>query len=299
MRKEIRTGLFAIIVIAAALVAVEFLRGKDIFSRNNTYYIIYGNVEGLEVSTPVTVGGFQAGRISDIEYNPRTLDYTVTVSISPEFSIPSDSRMTVYSADILGTKKIKVTAGTSPVPASPGDTLPGGSESDLLSSAAGSIQPVAAGLDSLITALNQAVGSINLILDSDNRARIDDILASLSTSADNISAITSEVSCSDISGIIARISSITASLDSAAAAATKTVTNAEEITASLRDAQPGATVDSIRIMIGRLQDPSGSIGKLIYSDSLYNSLTRLSNDLDSLVRGIRADPKKYIKISVF
>lgn len=109
MRIEVKTGLYAVIIIAATLFIVEFLRGKDIFSKNNTYYIIYPSVDGIEVSTAVTVGGFSAGRISEIQYNRESADYTVQVSISRQFSIPEDSKMVIYSSDILGTKKIKQT----------------------------------------------------------------------------------------------------------------------------------------------------------------------------------------------
>ena len=75
-----------------------------------------------------------------------------------------------------------------------------------------------------------------------------------------------------LSTLAGSISPVAAGLDSAAASAGNTLANAEEITAGLRDAGLGAAVDSI---------------------------TRLSNDLDSLIRGIKEDPKKYIKISVF
>ena len=37
MRKEIKIGAFAVIVLAVALFMIEFLKGKDIFSRINTY----------------------------------------------------------------------------------------------------------------------------------------------------------------------------------------------------------------------------------------------------------------------
>lgn len=301
MRIEVKTGLYAVIIIAATLFIVEFLRGKDIFSKNNTYYIIYPSVDGIEVSTAVTVGGFPAGRISEIQYNRESADYTVQVSISRQFSIPEDSRMLIYSSDILGTKKIKVAAGTSSVPASAGDTLTGGFEADMLSTLAGSISPVAAGLDTLIQNLNTAVTSVNLLLSESNREQVSALLSTLSSTADDLSVLswTLRDRSPEISDIILRLNSISAALDSAAASAGNTLANAEEITAGLRDAGLGAAVDSIRILTGRLQDPSGSIGRLITSDSLYNSITRLSNDLDSLIRGIKEDPKKYIKISVF
>lgn len=301
MRIEVKTGLYAVIIIAATLFIVEFLRGKDIFSKNNTYYIIYPSVDGIEVSTAVTVGGFPAGRISEIQYNRESADYTVQVSISRQFSIPEDSRMLIYSSDILGTKKIKVAAGTSSVPASAGDTLTGGFEADMLSTLAGSISPVAAGLDTLIQNLNTAVTSVNLLLSESNREQVSALLSTLSSTADDLSVLSGTLRdrSPEISDIILRLNSISAALDSAAASAGNTLANAEEITAGLRDAGLGAAVDSIRILTGRLQDPSGSIGRLITSDSLYNSITRLSNDLDSLIRGIKEDPKKYIKISVF
>ena len=92
MRKEIKTGLFAVIVLAVVLFMIEFLKGRDIFSRNNTYYIIYPSVEGLSVSTGVTVGGYAAGIVSNIAYNRQTMDYTVSASISREFEIPEDFR---------------------------------------------------------------------------------------------------------------------------------------------------------------------------------------------------------------
>ncbi len=224
MRIEVKTGLYAVIIIAATLFIVEFLRGKDIFSKNNTYYIIYPSVDGIEVSTAVTVGGFPAGRISEIQYNRESADYTVQVSISRQFSIPEDSRMVIYSSDILGTKKIKVAAGTSSVPASAGDTLTGGFEADMLSTLAGSISPVAAGLDTLIQNLNTAVTSVNLLLSESNREQVSALLSTLSSTADDLSALSGTLRdrSPEISDIILRLNSISAALDSAAASAGNT-----------------------------------------------------------------------------
>lgn len=301
MRKEVRIGLFAAAVTAAAVFTVEFLKGKDIFSKTDTYYIIYPSVDGVDVSTAVTVGGYTAGRVSDVEYNPETMNYTVTVSVSREFTFPDDSRMEVYSSDIMGTRKIRIAAGSSNTTAESGDTIRGIIEPDILSSLAGSIEPVAAGLDTLVRGLNRTVESVNLILDENSRDRINSILGNMEAITENLSltASTFRDKNPEIRQIITRLSSISARLDSAAVSAAGTLDNAEAVTASLRDARIGETVESIHSLVLRLQDPSGSLGRLIVSDSLYNSLTQLSNDLDSLVRKIEDDPKRYIKISVF
>ena len=294
MRKEIKTGVFAVIVLAVALFMIEFLKGKDIFSRNNTYYIIYPSVEGLSVSTGVTVGGYAAGIVSDIVYNRQTMDYTVSASISREFDIPKDSYIEVYSSDILGTRKLRVRMGSSSVMASSGDTLRGCVEADMLSAITGS-------LDSLMRSIRTTVESVNLILDEENRTEVRQLLKRLNSTAGNLDRVSAMLQSKspDIETLLSNLSSISATLDSAATAINGTAANAEAITASLKEADLTGMTDTIRSLAGRLQDPDGSIGKLMSSDSLYNALTALSNDLDSLVNNIRKDPKKYIKISIF
>lgn len=294
MRKEIKIGAFAVIVLAVALFMIEFLKGKDIFSRNNTYYIIYPSVEGLSISTGITVGGYAAGVISDITYNRQTMDYTVSASVSREFDIPEDSFIEIYSSDILGTKKLRVKMGTSGVMASSGDTLRGCMETDMLSSVTG-------GLDSLMRSIGTTVESVNLILNEENRAEFRLLLKRLNRTAGNLEKISAMLQSKspDIETLLSNLSSISATLDSAATAISGTTANAEAITASLNEADLKGMTDSIRSLAGRLQSPDGSIGKLMRSDSLYNTLTALSSDLDSLVNNIRKDPKKYIKISIF
>lgn len=294
MRKEIKIGAFAVIVLAVALFMIEFLKGKNIFSRNNTYYIIYPSVEGLSISTGITVGGYAAGVISDIAYNRQTMDYTVSASVSREFDIPEDSFIEIYSSDILGTKKLRVKMGSSPVMATSGDTLRGCMETDMLSSVTG-------GLDSLMRSIGTTVESVNLILNEENRAEVRQLLQRLNRTAGNLDNISSMLQSKspDIEALLSNLSSISATLDSAATAISGTAANAEAITASLNEADLKGMTDSIRSLAGRLQSPDGSIGKLMRSDSLYNTLTALSSDLDSLVNSIRRDPKKYIKISIF
>ena len=294
MRKEIKTGLFAVIVLAVALFMIEFLKGKDIFSRNNTYYIIYPSVEGLSVSTGVTVGGYAAGIVSNIAYNRQTMDYTVSASISREFEIPEDSYIEIYSADILGTRKLRVRMGSSSVMASSGDTLRGCMETDMITSITGS-------LDSLMKSIGTTVESVNLILDEENRSEVRQLLKRLNNTAGNLDKVSAMLQSKspDIETLLSNLSSISTTLDSAVTTISGTAANAEAVTASLREADLAGMTDSIRSLAGRLQDPDGSIGKLMDSDSLYNALTALSNDLDSLVNNIRKDPKKYIKISIF
>ena len=301
MKKEIKIGLFAVLVLAVAFVLIEFLKGKDIFSRNNTFHVVYPTVEGISPSTSVTIGGYAAGIVSDLSYNTDTRDYTVTFSISKDFTIPKDSRIEVYSSDLLGTKKLRVVMGDSPENAESGDTLSGSAEADMLSSLAGSIQPAMLRLDTLLLSLGTTVESINMILDETNRNNIRELISNLNSTSEALKEVTSGIRDKnpEIAGLIRNLNSVSARLDSASRAVNGTMANAETITESLANAGLGETVSAIDSLVRKAQDPDGSVGKLLGSDSLYNALTNLAGSLDSLVGDIRKDPKKYIKISIF
>jgi phospholipid/cholesterol/gamma-HCH transport system substrate-binding protein len=75
--------------------------------------------------------------------------------------------------------------------------------------------------------------------------------------------------------------------------------NVNAITSSLSKAELDKTIESLRNLSEKLQDPNGSVGKLLSTDSLHNAVNTLINDVDKLVKGISENPKKYIKVSVF
>ena len=59
------------------------------------------------------------------------------------------------------------------------------------------------------------------------------------------------------------------------------------------------SVASFKELLTKVNDPEGTIGKLLVDDSVYNSVDELLGDVDVLVRKIQENPKKYIRISIF
>ncbi len=67
-----------------------------------------------------------------------------------------------------------------------------------------------------------------------------------------------------------------------------------------------STVDSLQILSRRLGETvnamnsgKGTAGKLINDDMLYKKLTSSVADLDSLLLDIKANPKRYVRFSLF
>ena len=53
------------------------------------------------------------------------------------------------------------------------------------------------------------------------------------------------------------------------------------------------------LLVKQINSGRGSAGKLIYSDSLYESLKVLVIDLDSLIKDLEEHPEDYVNFSVF
>lgn len=301
MRKEVKIGILAVVIIFATFMAVNFLKGEDLFTNSIKLKTVYQSVEGLSVSSPVTIQGYKVGNISDLSYNPTERHYELLFTVSDDFDIPSDSYLEVYSSDILGSKALRIVLGKSQQTLESGDQIPGRVATDLIGQVLSSLTGTKSKIDSLLNGLNTTVNSLNKVLSDKTTEDIEVVIREVKTTLSHFSEIAAAVNnkTPEIESLITNISSISAALDSSSSAIQSTIENAKSITDSIASADLVASINSLKGLLDSIQNENGTIGKLLTSDSLYNSITSLSTNLDSLVSKIERDPKKYIKISVF
>ena len=58
-------------------------------------------------------------------------------------------------------------------------------------------------------------------------------------------------------------------------------------------------MDNANALIADVKNGRGTVGQLVSNDSLYNNLNKTIESIDLLVKDIKADPSKYINITVF
>ena len=95
------------------------------------------------------------------------------------------------------------------------------------------------------------------------------------------------------------LSELSAKLNSIAAKADTTMSDVNTVVASISEADLQGVISSMKILLDNMNDPDGTVGKLFVDNSVYDSVDTLLNDIDSLIRKIQENPKKYLKISVF
>lgn len=52
-------------------------------------------------------------------------------------------------------------------------------------------------------------------------------------------------------------------------------------------------------LLSAVNDQRGTAGQLVYNEELYKSLTQITNELNSLIKDFKKNPRRYIKFSVF
>lgn len=296
--KELKIGIFVVVVLTASFFLINYLRGKDILNREIEISARYADVEGLVPSAPVYIRGYKAGKVTEVEYDPSSDDFKVTCSILNDFRIPSDSRMMIYGVDIMGTKGIRIDQGASSELVADGGELASASEPSLLDGLAAGVAPLMDKVGKTLDSLNITVSSVNRILSDENIART---LAHMERTVKSVSVIASDLEgkSDELNSFVENLAVLSSKFISISGKADTLMSDVSAAVASINADDLRETVSSFRNLLENINDPDGTISKLLTDDSVYNSVDALLNDVDTLVRKIQENPKKYIKISIF
>ena len=299
--KELKIGVFVVVVLTASFFLINYLRGEDIMNREIELVSQYDNVEGLVASVPVFIKGYKAGKVSEVVYQPESGNFKVTCSIKKEFAIPEDSRMTIYAVDIMGGKGVRIDLGSSDDMAKDGDMLQPAFEPGLMDGLSAGIGPLLDKVNHTLDSLGVTVSGVNRVLSEKNTASISRTVAHLERTMADVSQVVANVEgkSKELDQFVDALSAFAGKLDGLAAKVDTTMTGVKDFVGTLNESDIDSLVISFRELLENINDPNGTIGKLLNDGSVYDSVDLLLNDVDTLVRKIQENPKKYIRISVF
>ena len=299
--KEFKIGVFVVTVLVASFFVINYLRGKDIFNKEIEIVSHYENVEGLVESAPVFIKGYKAGKVTDVAYQSEAETFKVVCSVKKEFRIPADSKMTIYAVDIMGGKGVRIDLGVSAESIQDGGELSPAIEAGLLDGLASGLEPLMAKVTNTIDSLNVTVSGINAMLSESNRASLTNTLAHLEKTMKSVNGIAGSINgkSEEIAMFIGNLEVLSTRLADMVEKADSLVGGASDFMATLNESDIAAVVESFKNLLENINDPDGSIGKLLVDGSVYDSVDELLTDVDLLVKKIQENPKKYLKISVF
>ena len=304
---ETKIGALTAIAITILILGYSYLRGNDVFSGSNTYYAIYNSVEGLTVSKPVLVNGYQIGRISKMKLQPdgRTV---VEFKIEPDVVVPKNTLAKLESTDLLGSKAIVFELGNSNVPAEDQDTL----KADIQGSLAESLQPIQKKAEMLMSKLDSSLSAVNKILNPNFQKNIDRSFMSIANSLQTLEGTTKKIDhlvgsqTGHIDAILTNAEEVSGSLKTSTAHLNGMTANFEKVSNDVAAANLKQTLDNankamadLQATIAKINSGQGSLGLLLNDDKMYKNLTDASNNLNNLFIDLKAHPKRYVSFSVF
>lgn len=302
LSSEAKAGVIGIVSLAVLIWGINYLKGRNILSSTYSLIALYYESGGLETSAPVVMNGVKIGYVDEIILRPDEVP-PVKVVLNIEKSFPVDKFATadLFSADLLGTKAIRILKTAETRRLKDNDTITTSVTPDMLNSIRDQITPVVVQVNSLAGSLDTLAKKIHSLMNSENtRIILQDISSvseslkqslisggSLNQTFQNLNNFTSTLSHQqdEIASMISHLNSIAENVDSS---------GIKEITAKF-----DKLASQFSILLDQINSGSGSAGRLIYSDSLVTNLEILIFDLDKLVRDLNENPQDYVHFSLF
>ena len=309
LSKEVRTGLIVTIGIALLVWGVNYLKGIDFFTRQRSVFAVYSQVEGLTSSNPVVVNGMKVGMIHKLELMP---DGRIIVSmhVTNKVIVPRNSKAEIFSTDLLGSKGIRLVFGDSKVDLLDGDTLNSGMQASLSDQVSAQVAPIKMKAENLLSSLDSILFIIRDVFNENTKNNlrhsfesISHSLSSLENVAGNLDTVLAKQGRLKV--IFDNLESITLNLKGNNENITKIINNFSSISDTLARSNLSATLSNTQktleqtaLLMDKVNRGEGSLGQLATNDSLYNNLSSSSKNLDELLKDFKANPKKYLKVSV-
>lgn len=304
---ETKVGILAAFSIAMLIIGYNFLKGNAIFSSETVLYARYSHVDGLGVSKPVLINGYQIGRVDKLTLQS---DGTIiaTLKIKGKYEIPKNSVAKLESIDLLGGKAIVMALGTGNVFAKDGDTLNANVAKGLLET----VQPVQKKAELIIAKMDSILTSVNSILNPNFQKNVDKSFNSIASTLASLEATSKKVDNlvgsegTRISSILANVEAISANLKNNNDKINGILNNISSITDQVAAANFKQTIDNanksmadLQAIVGKINEGKGTLGLLINDTKMYDNLNSASQNLDKLIIDLKENPKRYVHFSVF
>lgn len=319
--KEVKVGVTVVLSLGILVWGINYLKGINIFSTSQVFHAKYDRIEGLSESSPVLINGFKVGRVTEIAFAP-SYDGSIIVTFSLEnekFKLPQNTMAKITSMDLLGSKSITLDL---PLDVDgrweemgylePGDTLISDVERSLTDEVNAQIAPLKAKAEDLLGSIDSAVTFIKVILNKEARSDLRTSFSSIKNTFLTVETLTKRIDSMTVSerdkvsmlltDLQSVISNVKANNENITAILTNVKSISDTLVASnLADAINDASKALIAAseMMTRINDGSGTIGKLINDDSLYTNLNMAAQSLDRLLVDLEAHPKRYVHFSLF
>ena len=287
--RNVKIGIAFLVSLVMIYFGVNFLKGVNVFQKQNTYISVFDNVNNLNVSSPVLVNGYQVGLVNSIHMLENdSMELAVEIRLDKGFKVKKGSKLE-FNTDFLGGSSVNLLInpyGTEIL--SPGDTIVGTRAIGLMDGVARVIPKT----DSIMSRLD----SVSLALQT--LATDPSWLSTIESMSETMKQL--QASSISLKKVMSNLESDLPSIGNNLADVSE---NFKRISHNLADIDVQSTFNSIDSTVVNLKHLSenlnstdNSLGMLTNGTQLHDSITSTLNSATQLLQDIRENPEKYLSV---
>ena len=313
IKSEVKVGIVALVTAGAFIWGYYFLKGKDVFNKEDIYYSVYTDVNGLGESSPVLVNGLKIGFVREVRFvNDTNRNILVSISLPKGYNIPILTVAEIFSLDLMGSKGVRLVLKDTNKYYSPGDTLKSDIEKDLKEQVSAQVLPLKLKAEELLKSIDSVMIVIQYILNENARENLAKTFLSIKQTIQNLEHASIALDTlmqnekGKLSRIFTNIEAISLNLRNNNEQLSNAINNFSAISDSLAKSDLKNTIQNANkalvdanFILEKIKRGEGSLGMLLNNDSLYNNLESASHNLDKLLFDMKENPKRYLHFSIF
>ncbi|HOI33323.1 MAG TPA: MCE family protein, partial [Bacteroidales bacterium] len=185
-------------------------------------------------------------------------------------------------------------------------------EASLMEEVNAQVAPLKNKAEGLLSSIDSVVVALQAILNENAKENIMSSLQNISNTFKNVESTTANIDSmvvlerGRIAAILFNVEMITQNLEHNTREIDRIINNVASFSDSLAVADVAGSIREakialaeINLLIAGINQGQGTIGQLMQNDSLYLGLQHSSEALNKLLEDIKANPKRYVKFSLF
>ncbi len=290
----IQVGIAGLLALVAMIAGVVWLKEYRLGQKKTTYFSKFEEVGSLSEGDPVAVRGVKKGVVTAILLEDQGV--RVEFEMQRDVILHPDVELRVTNKGFLGEKYLALDPGVTPGAFDGKKPIPGRFQSG--------VPEVISGAGDLITEATELSSRLNLMLDAMDPATIEKAAKSMEKATSRLSHTVEEnevdlrAAVSDFRSAAKKLNSIASTNEAEVNSSIKDFGTASRQLSSLSE-QLSKTATSLDRVVTRLDSGQGTLGKAIQDSTLYMEMRETLRNTNDLVKDIRKNPKRYLKIGLF
>lgn len=292
---ELKVGVLVLLGAGVLMGGILYLQEYKRHSETVTWKVGFREVGGLSSGDPVLVQGVKEGTVDGIVLRDGRV--VATIRMNRHIMLTRNSTVSIASQGLVGERLVAVDLGAPGTPW-PHDSLFSGEFSTGAPEVMSRVGPILDNVDSVLISLRAVANDLH------SNGALTRSMKNVDQASADIAQLLKEThgplreAFKDLEASAASLRQFTNTRQAKLEGTVDRFSDASEkfqkITAQFEQAST-----RLNEVARRLEAGEGTLGMLSKDTTVYAQLRRTSHDLDDLVRDMKANPKKYLKISIF